>query len=70
MDKDSVTSAIVNAMIKADIRPNLIFAFMKTGMIVTEKNRGFWAETDLAEYDAALSEFDEMTGEGQEGQSV
>jgi hypothetical protein len=45
------------AMVAAGIRPEIIYAHRKTGLIVTEENRDKLAEGALAEWEAALDEY-------------
>lgn len=52
------TEASVEAMRLAAIDPALIYAFKKTGMLVTEENLDKWSQEDLDEWNAALHEFE------------
>jgi hypothetical protein len=49
---------MVEVMARAGIRPELIYAFIKTrGLIVTAENRDLIPDKDLAEWEAAIDEF-------------
>ncbi len=49
---------MVDVMAKAGIRPELIYAYIKTrGLIVTAENRDLIPDKDLAEWQAAIDEF-------------
>ena len=48
---------IVDAMKRAGIRPEIIYAFEKTGVLMTEGNQHLWSPEDQKACDAALAEF-------------
>ena len=48
---------VAAAMKAAGVAPDLIHAFVRTGMIVTEDNLDVWSKEDLAEWDAAIEEY-------------
>jgi hypothetical protein len=48
---------IVEGMKKAGIDPAIIYAFEKTGLIVTEANENFISDKDRAEWEAAVLEY-------------
>jgi hypothetical protein len=48
---------IVQAMQKAGLDPALVYAFEKTGLIVTEDNQNLISDADLAEWEAAVMEY-------------
>jgi hypothetical protein len=53
-----VEEQMVEVMVKARIRPELIYAYVKTrGLIVTAENRDLIPDKDLAEWNAAIDEF-------------
>jgi len=53
-----VEERMVDVMAKAGIRPELIYAYIKTrGLIVTAENRDLIPDKDLAEWQAAIDEF-------------
>lgn len=54
---DILTSEVVNAMEKAGTPPQIIYAYRKTGLIVTESNRHLLGKADLAEWNAAIDEY-------------
>ena len=47
---------LVRAATVAGIDPAIIFAYVKTGMLVTSHNLAQWSPEDLAEWDAAVAE--------------
>jgi hypothetical protein len=57
MNPAEVASAMVRAMEKAGIDPAKIYAYAKTGMIVSEENSDNWSEEDLAEWRGAIDEY-------------
>ena len=60
MNGDKIMSELVKTMRKAGIDPRVIYAIKKTGRIVTKQNMRLLSESDLAEWDAALSEYDSL----------
>ena len=66
LDGDKVDSEIVGAMVKAGIEPEKIYAYRKTGFIVTEQNWGLLSEEQQQEWEAAIAEYGErLSGEVQ-----
>jgi hypothetical protein len=55
---EHVEHEMVEIMRKAGVDPAFIYAFEKTGRIVSEDNQHLLSETDLAEWDAALAEYE------------
>ena len=55
---EHVEHYMVEAMKKAGLHPALIYAFEKTGLLVTEENQHLLPEKDLAEWEAAIDEFE------------
>jgi hypothetical protein len=47
-------------MLRAGVRPEVAYAVSRTGMIVTETNLHLFTEEDLAEWDAAVAEYDSV----------
>ncbi len=60
LDMDEMTALVVEAMAKAGVEPTRIYAYRKTGLIVTEENLHLLSEQDLAEWEAAIQEYEEM----------
>jgi len=58
-----VRAATVEAMQAAGIRPALIYAYKRTGLIVTGENRRLMSAADLDEWEDAIAEFQEQDGE-------
>lgn len=59
-DPEDYRRTAVEAMQKAGINPALIYAFSRTGLIVTEENLDKLSKADLAEWKAALDEYEEL----------
>ena len=54
------TAQMVETMARAGIREDLIYAFARTGMLVSEHNRHMWSKADMAEWNAAFDEYEAM----------
>jgi hypothetical protein len=54
-----VRAATIEAMRTAGIRPALIYAYERTGLIVTRENRHLMSAADLDEWEDAIAEFEE-----------
>ena len=57
---------MVEDMKAAGLDPAFIYAFEKTGLLVTEQNQHLIPDEDLAEWDAAIEEY-ERKHRGHEG---
>ena len=55
---EHVEHYMVEAMKKAGLDPALIYAFEQTGLLVTEENQHLLPEKDLAEWEAAIDEYE------------
>jgi len=55
-------------MVKAGIRPELIYAYRKTGYIITEDNIDKIPKSGLAEWEAAIEEYFAISGFAGEGE--
>ena len=53
---------MVQAMRQAGLHPAMIHAFEKTGLLVTEENQHLLSEKDLAEWEAAIDEYEARPG--------
>lgn len=53
------------AMRSAGIHPSLIYAFQKTGIIVTQTNRRRWTKTQMAGWNAAIAEYERRRARGE-----
>jgi hypothetical protein len=53
---------MVEAMKQAGLDPALIYAFEKTGLLVTEENQHLLPESDLDEWEAAIEEYEAQQG--------
>lgn len=53
---------MVEAMKKSGLDPALIYAFEKTGMLVTEENQHLIPESDLDKWEAAIDEYESLRG--------
>jgi hypothetical protein len=56
-DAIDLTAGIVEQLRLAGLPPDFIFAFAKTGMMVTDKNEAGFSKDELAEWDAAIAEY-------------
>ena len=50
-------SSVVNAMQKAGIAPAHIYAYLKTGMIITAVNQDLFSDDDIEEWRQAVGEY-------------
>jgi hypothetical protein len=57
IDPEAAEEGIIEAMFKSNIDPELIYAYQKTGLMVTEFNEALIPDVDLQEWDAAINEF-------------
>ena len=55
-----VRAATIEAMRAAGIRAALIYAYERTGLIVTHENRSLMSAADLDEWEDAIAEFEEQ----------
>ena len=55
---------MVEGMRAAGLDPGYIYAFEKTGLLVTEQNQHLIPETDLAEWGAAVEEYERKKRQG------
>jgi len=63
---EHLEAEMVEMMKKTGAHPAAIYAFEKTGLLVTEGNRDKFTDADLAEWDAAVEEY-LRSHEGSEG---
>ena len=52
-------AATAEAMRAAGVRPALIYAYERTGLIVTRENRALMSAADLDEWEDAIAEYEE-----------
>jgi SEC-C motif len=55
---EHVEHALVQAMKSANISPSIIYAFEKTGLLVTEENQNKIATSDLKRWTEAIQEYE------------
>ena len=60
MNAEQIDQAIIEAMVVAGIDPSYIYAFKKTGLIVTEDNWDKLSPEDQAEWKAAVGEAEKL----------
>ena len=60
LDEDALREDTIAAMRAAGIRPALIYAYERTGLLVTSENRHLIPDADLDEWDDAVAEYDEL----------
>jgi len=51
--------SVIRPLIRAGVKPKLIWAVCRTGRLVSDENRNALTAGDLAEWDAALREYGE-----------
>jgi hypothetical protein len=56
-DEKKLKASMADLMRETGVRPVLIYAFEKTGLMVTEQNKHLMPDADLAEWDAACEEY-------------
>ncbi len=64
LELDDPDDQILEAMRLAGIAPHFIYAYHKTGLILTEDDRDIYPEETAREYQAAIDEFFEMERAG------
>jgi len=57
MSEDELRRTMVETMKRAGTPPEMVYAFEKTGRLVTAENASQLSEEDLAEWDAAVEEY-------------
>ena len=61
---EHVEHQMVRAMHRAGLDPAFIYAFEKTGLLVTEQNQHLIPEKDLDEWEAAVREYNRLGTDG------
>lgn len=62
---EHVEAGMVDIMKRANVPPEIIYAYEKTGRIVTESNKKFIPDVELEEWDAAVREGREKLERGE-----
>ena len=57
LSEEDLKKQMIDDFQKVGIRPVLIYAFEKTGLLVTEQNKHLIPDVDLAEWDDAVEEY-------------
>jgi hypothetical protein len=57
MRNAEIDSVVLGAMERAGTRPEIIYAYKKTGRVVTEENSKQLSKEDLDEWNAAIAEY-------------
>ena len=60
LSEDDLKKQMIDDFQKVGIRPVLIYAFKKTGLMVTEQNNRLIPDVDLAAWNAAVEEYYEL----------
>jgi hypothetical protein len=60
ISEEVIHRELTSAAVKAGIDPSIIYAMNKTGMILVGGKEDHWSEEDLAEWDAAIEEYDSL----------
>ena len=61
---------MVEGMKQAGFDPAIIYAFEKTGLLVTEENRDLLPDKDLQEWQAAVEEYQAQYGDGEDDEET
>lgn len=67
INDEVVDQLFLEAMHRAQVDPAIIYAYQKTGRIVTRENRRFLSREDLAEWRGAIAEWRHLHGGGRTG---
>jgi len=57
LNPDNLVATVAAAMEQAGLDPAKIHAYRRTGMLITTENLSQWSAEDLAEWQAALDEY-------------
>ena len=57
LDADKGEALVIQAMGQAEIDPAYIYAYRKTGLLLTTENRDLLSKEDLAEWQSAIQEY-------------
>ena len=57
LSESEVDEAMLLVLREANVRPEIIYAYQKTGRLVTEENAQLLSAEELAEWDAAVDEY-------------
>ncbi len=60
MSQEKLSRDVVTAMQKAGVSPAHIYAYLKTGMIVTAVNQDLFDDEDMQEWREAIQEYREL----------
>jgi integrase len=60
IDVEEYMRGVSEAMKRANIHPSLIYAFRKTGFILTEENKDLMPDNQVEEWNEAIEEWDEL----------
>jgi hypothetical protein len=63
-DKEKTEEALFTAMTEAGIDPELIYAWQRTGGLITQENRHLLSKEELAEWQAAIEEYRQLQHTG------
>ena len=67
VDMEAFQAELVNLMRRANVRPDLIRAYRRTGLLVTEKNWRFLSPEDRREWELAVTECHKRNEKAAEG---
>jgi hypothetical protein len=57
MSEEKVAADVLNAMRRAGTPPQIVYAYRKTGLLISEVSRDTASPEALAEWDAAITEY-------------
>jgi hypothetical protein len=63
MDETTFRTEVLLTMRRAGIRPELIHAYVQTGLILTTENRKYLSSRDRKAWDRAIEDYFECVGE-------
>jgi len=61
LDADKIDHLMIEAMVQAGLDAAYIYAYQRTGLLVTEDNIDSLSEQDLAEWQLAIQEYEDKT---------
>lgn len=64
LDQNAIRALAIESMTKAGTPPQFIYAYVKTGLILSDELRDTYPADVRAEYDAALREYFELEDDG------
>jgi hypothetical protein len=63
LSEEKVTQTIIDGMVKAGIPAKTIYAYRKTGILLTTANQHLVSEADLKAWNDAINEYERLTSQ-------